>query len=126
MATITWKPLPCSNNDGVAMSECHSHRERDDNYSKVIIQLAPRWRIIECRNALQWIIQHRSAKPLNRGYWLGVSYLTSRNKLIEVSTGLNLLSDASIKDVLAGLPETFSQRGSGTPSTDNTDIRAMA
>ena len=112
--------------DGVAMSESHSHRERDDNYSKVIIQLAPRWRIIECRNALQWIIQHRSSKLLNRGHWLGVSYHTSKNKLIEVSIGLNLLSDASIRDVLAGLPETFSQSGSGTPSTDNTDIRAMA
>ena len=112
--------------DGVAMSESHSHRERDDSYSKVIIKLAPRWRIIECRNALQWIIQHRSSKLLNRGHWLSVSYHTSRNKLIEVSTRLNLLSDASMKDVLAGLPETFSQRGSGTPSTDNTDIRAMA
>ena len=112
--------------DGVAMSESHSHRERDDNYSKVIIQLAPRWRIIECRNALQWIIQLRSSKLLNQGYWLGVSYLTSRNKLIEVSTGLNLLSDASMKDVLAGLPETVSQRRSGTPLIDNTKIRAMA
>jgi len=126
MATATWKPLPRANNDGVDIDNVHSHRERDDNYSKVIIQPAPRWRIIECRNALQWIIQHRSTKPLNRGYWLGVSYLRSRNKLIEVSTGLNLLSDASMKDVLAGLPETFSQSGSGTPSTDNKDIRAMA
>jgi len=95
--------------DGVDISESHSHRERDENYSKVIIQLAPRWRIIECRNALQWIIQHRSAKPLNRGYWLGVSYHTSRNKLIEVSTGLNLLSDASMKNVLNSLPETISK-----------------
>ena len=95
--------------DGVAMSESHSHRERDDNYSKVIIQLAPRWRIIECRNALQWIIQQRSSKLLNRGHWLGVSYHTSKNKLIEVSTGLNLLSDASMKDVLADLPETISK-----------------
>ena len=126
MATIMRHPLPLANNDGVDISECHSHRERDDSYSKVIIQPAPRWRIIECRNALQWIIQHRSAKPLNRGYWLGVSYLTSRNKLIEVSTGLNLLSDASMKDVLTGLPETISQRSSGTPLTDNTKIRAMA
>ena len=126
MATATWKPLPRANNDGVDITECQSHRERDDSYSKVIIQLAPRWRIIECRNALQWIIQHRSSKLLNRGHWLSVSYHTSRNKLIEVSTRLNLLSDASMKDVLAGLPETFSQRGSGTPSTDNTDIRAMA
>ena len=126
MATATWKPLPLANNGGLAMSESQSHRERDDSYSKIIIQLAPRWRIIECRNALQWIIQHRSSKLLNRGHWLSVSYHTSRNKLIEVSTRLNLLSDASMKDVLAGLPETFSQRGSGTPSTDNTDIKAMA
>ena len=126
MATATWKPLPLANNGGLAMSESQSHRERDDSYSKIIIQLAPRWRIIECRNALQWIIQHRSSKLFNRGHWLSVSYHTSRNKLIEVSTRLNLLSDASMKDVLAGLPETFSQRGSGTPSTDNTDIRAMA
>ena len=102
-------PHPHANNGGLVMSECHSHRERDDSYSKVIIQLAPRWRIIECRNALQWIIQHRSAKPLNRVYWLGMSYLTSRNKLIEVSTGLNLLLDASMKDVLAGLPEIISK-----------------
>jgi hypothetical protein len=126
MATATWKPLPRANNDGVDITECQSHRERDDSYSKVIIQLAPRWRIIECRNALQWIIQHRSSKLLNRGNWLGVSYLTSRNKLIEVSTGLNLLSDATMTDVLAGLPETISQRSSGTPLTDNTKIRAMA
>ena len=126
MSTATWKPLPRANNDGVDIDNVHSHRERDDNYSKVIIQPAPRWRIIECRNALQWIIQHRSSKLLNRGHWLGVSYHTSKNKLIEVSIGLNLLSDASIRDVLAGLPETFSQSGSGTPSTDNKDIRAMA
>ena len=126
MATIMRHPLPLANNDGVDITECQSHRERDDSYSKVIIQPAPRWRIIECRNALQWIIQHRSAKPLNRGYWFGVSYLTSRNKLIEVSTGLNLLSDASMKDELTGLPETISQRSSESPLKDNTKIRAMA
>ena len=124
MATIVRRPHPSANNDGVDIDNVHSHRERDDNYSKVIIQLTPRWRIIECRNALQWIIQHRSAKLLNRGHWLGVSYLTSRNKLIEVSTGLNLLSDVSMKDMLAGLPETFSQRCSESPLTNNTKIRA--
>ena len=57
-----------------------SHRERDDNYHGVIVQLDPRWRIIECRDAFQWIIQKRSAEPLNPGYWLGASYLTDRNK----------------------------------------------
>ncbi|MDB4095511.1 hypothetical protein N9535_02430 [Amylibacter sp.] len=109
MVTFLNSPRHLSIYDGVDIDNGHSHRERDDSYSKVIIQPAPRWRIIECRNALQWIIQHRSSKPLNRGYWLGVSYLTSRNKLIEVSTGLNLLSDALMSDKLSKLPNHINQ-----------------
>ena len=103
-------PSPCMNNEGGDMAECNSHRERDDNYKKVIIQLAPRWRIIECKNALQWIIQHRATKPLNQGYWLGVSYITTRNKLIEVSKALNLLSDASMSAKLSKLPNHINQQ----------------
>ena len=110
MATHLNTPSPCMNNEGVDMAECNSHRERDDNYNKVIIQLAPRWRIIECKNALQWIIQHRATKPLNQGYWFGVSYITTRNKLIEVSKALNLLSDASMSAKLSKLPNHINQQ----------------
>ena len=106
MATIMWHPLPLANNDGVDISESHSHRERDENYSKVIIQLAPRWRIIECRNAEQWIIQKRSADHLDRGKWTGVSYVVSRKKLIALSTGLGLLSELSKRAVLERLPSS--------------------
>ena len=81
-----------------------SHRERDDSYDKVILQLAPRWRIIECRNAEQWIIQKRSAEPLDRGKWTGVSYVVSRDKLIELSASLGLLSEPSKRAVLEALP----------------------
>ena len=84
-----------------------SHMERDDAYSKVILQLAPRWRIIECRNAEQWIIQKRNAEPLNPGVWLGVSYVVSRDKLIELSTSLGLLSEPSKRAVLEALPSTI-------------------
>ena len=83
-----------------------SHRERDDSYSKVILHLAPRWRIIECRKAEQWIIQHRSAEPLDRGKWTGVSYVLSRDKLIELSAGLGLLSEPSKRAVLERLPKS--------------------
>ena len=83
-----------------------SHRERDDGYSKVILQLAPRWRIIECRNAEQWIIQKRSAEPLDRGKWTGVSYVVSRKKLIALSTSLGLLSEPSKRAVLERLPSS--------------------
>ena len=92
---------------GAGICDGKSHRERDDNYRNVILHTLPRWRIILCRNASQWIIQKRSAEPLNRGRWHGVSYVVSRDKLIELSTTLGLLSDATARAVLDGLPENI-------------------
>ena len=83
-----------------------THMERGDAYSKVILQLAPRWRIIECRNAEQWIIQKRSAEPLHQGVWRSVSYVVSRDKLIELSASLGLLSEPSKRAVLEALPSS--------------------
>jgi hypothetical protein len=83
-----------------------SHRESDDSYTNIILQLAPRWRIIECRNAEQWIIQKRSAEPLDRGKWTSISYVESRDKLIALSTSLGLLSEPSQRAVLEALPSS--------------------
>ena len=83
-----------------------SYRERDDSYHGVILQLAPRWRIIECRNAEQWIIQPRSAELLHQGVWRSVSYVVSRDKLIELSASLGLLSEPSKLAVLEALPSS--------------------
>jgi hypothetical protein len=83
-----------------------THRERDDFAVVVIVKLAPRWRIIECRNAEQWIIQKRSAEPSHQGVWRGVSYVVSREKLIELSASLGLLSESSKRAVLERLPSS--------------------
>ena len=83
-----------------------THMERSDAYSKVVVTLAPRWRIIECRNAEQWIIQKRSAEPLHQGVWRSVSYVVSRDKLIELSASLGLLSEPSKRAVLERLPSS--------------------
>ena len=83
-----------------------THMEREDSYSKVVVTLAPRWRIIECRNAEQWIIQHRSAEPLHQGVWRSVSYVVSRDKLIELSASLGFLSEPSKRAVLERLPSS--------------------
>jgi len=48
-----------------------SHREKDDSYRSVIIQFAPRWRVIICKDGAQWIVQHRTADPSHRGVWRG-------------------------------------------------------
>jgi hypothetical protein len=80
-----------------------SHRERNDNYQGIIVQLDPRWRIIECRDAIQWIIQKRSAEPSHSGEWRGDSEV-SRDALIELSVRRGLLSDPLKRAVLEALP----------------------
>ena len=97
-----------SENGGAAYAVIPSHRESDDNYHNVIVQLAPRWRVIVCKDYLQWIIQKRTAEPLNRGEWRGQSYVTSRNSLIRLCASLELLSDDNARDRLEALPEQFS------------------
>ena len=85
-----------------------SNRERDDGFSQVVVQLAPRWRVIVCKDHLQWIIQKRTAEPLHAGVWRGVSYVTSRSSLIRLCASLELLSDDTVCATLYALPEQFS------------------
>lgn len=108
MSKISTPPTPSKHN-GLTPVYITSHRERDDNYQSVIVRLDPRWRIIECRDAIQWIIQKRSSEPLNPGYWLGASYVTDRNKLIELSAALGLLSEPSLRAVLEALPSSATE-----------------
>ncbi len=86
-----------------------SNRERDDSFCQVVVQLAPRWRVIVCKDHLQWIIQKRSAEPLHLGEWRGHSYVTSRNSLIRLCASLELLSDHAVRATLDALPEQFSE-----------------
>ena len=95
-------------NRGAAYAITPSHKESDDNYHDVIAQLAPRWRVIVCKDYLQWIIQKRTAEPLHRGVWRSQSYVTSRSSLIRLCASLELLSDNNVCATLDGLPEQFS------------------
>ena len=86
-----------------------SNRERDDSFSQVVVQMAPRWRVIICKDHLQWIIQKRSAETLHRGEWRGHSYVTSRSSLIKLCASLELLSYHVVRVTLDALPEQFSK-----------------
>ena len=101
-------PPTLSENGGAAYAVIPSHRESDDNYLDVAAQLAPRWRVIVCKDHLQWIIQKRTAEPLHAGVWRGVSYVTSRSSLIRLCASLELLSDDTVCATLYALPEQFS------------------
>ena len=82
-----------------------SHRERDDFYQGEIIELSARWRVVLCKNRLQWILQRRSKNPPHRGYWRGQSCCTSRDALLEVCARRGLLSDPKTRGMLEALPE---------------------
>ena len=86
-----------------------SNRERDDSFCQVVVQLAPRWRVVVCKDRLQWIIQKRTAEPLHRGLWRGHSYVTNRSSLIRLCASLELLSDHAVRATLDALPAKFSE-----------------
>ena len=73
-----------------------SHREADDGYTATIIQFDGRWRLILCKNSIQWIIQKREMYP--GGKWKGHRYVTSKIGLLVACGELNLLSNPKVKE----------------------------
>ncbi len=100
---VSTPPTP-SQNSGGSSPQRLSHRERDDNYAKVIAQLGPRWRIIACKDGLQWILQKRSVPSPNAGTWSGKSYSTTRDALITACSDRELLSEPHLRRALDALP----------------------
>ena len=92
---------------GGANTTTHSRRERDDNYAYVVVQLAPRYRVILCPQGLQWIIQEKECS--RRADWRAEQYLTSRDGLIEACGKRGLLSSPNAEAVLHALPDHVSQ-----------------
>lgn len=92
---------------GGANTKTLSHRERDENYAGIVVQLSPRYRIILCTLGLQWIVQKKECS--RAADWRAEQYLTSRDGLIEACGKLGLLSDANAEAVLHALPDYVSQ-----------------
>lgn len=96
-------PSPSSTSTEVSDVYIGSHRERDDHYSRIVAQPGPRWRIILCRDGLQWIIQKKEAS--HAGPWRAEGYYTYRESLIKACGTRGLLSDAGTEAALHALPE---------------------
>ena len=105
MSDLLQSPPPLANTLGVAEQMTLSHRERDETYSRIVTQCRDNWRIIPCKRSLQWIIQKRSTGRSNRGVFIGKSFHTTRQSLIEACSRLQLLDDPKILQSLLDLPE---------------------
>ena len=84
-----------------------SHRERDDDYTDIVVQLAPRYRVILCPQGLQWIFQEQEAS--HEAPWRAQEYHTSRESLLKACGKRGLLSDPNAEAVLHALPDHVSQ-----------------
>jgi len=84
-----------------------SHRERDDDYTRVIAQLNSRWRVIVCKDGIQWIVQKRDGTRDGRPRWTGVSYHLERKALIRRCSELCGIRDRAEFEKLGDLPAYF-------------------
>jgi hypothetical protein len=83
-----------------------SRMESADEYSGLVVQFNPNWRIVECRDRLQWILQHRgSPKKPRRDDWCGRSYCQTSEALRRCAREHAGPVDPSAAAVLAELPE---------------------
>ena len=79
-----------------------SHRERDDAYKGIVIQFTSRWRLIVCKDQIQWILQKR--ENYHGGNWKGQRYMTTKTSVIKACGTLELLSNPKISQELQALP----------------------
>lgn len=94
---------PSKNLLGAAVKALRSHKKCDGNYKNLIVQLAPRWRVIACKDGIQWILQHKEAS--HAGPWRGMSYHTNRDGLLRVCGSLETASCGGALEVLEALPD---------------------
>ena len=98
-------PYPRGFNLGVTGLGSDTRKETSDFYEGIVTNLEPRWRVIICKNKIQWILQKRTAEPLHKGIWRGQSYITTKECLIELRATRGLLTDPFARSVLEDLPE---------------------
>jgi len=94
---------PSNASAGVDAYAANAHRESHDAYEGLILQLCDRWRVIICRHGMQFVLQKRSSTT-NTGVWLGKSFCTTREALIDVCSRLELISGESDQEMLDALP----------------------
>ncbi len=81
-----------------------AHRERDHDYGRVVVILNERWRVVVCRDGIQWILQKRDGERSGQPRWTGKSYHVGRDSLIRVCRRLCGSCDPTGLTTLENLP----------------------
>src|SRR5262249_28372978 len=73
---------PCPENRPLDAPKAVNRNESWDSYSDVVAILNGRWRVIRCRDGIQWILQSRDSVTAAKGIWRGRSYCRTKEALL--------------------------------------------
>ena len=76
--------------------------EQQEDYPYVVVNIRTHFRLIECRDNIQWILQRRDK---NKERWRGISYFMFKKSMVRVFDEHGLDTD-----LLDTLPERFQSR----------------
>jgi hypothetical protein len=83
-----------------------SRTETSDDYPKLVAVLNQDWRIVECHDRTQWVLQHRgSPKKPGRDDWRARSYCQTSKALRRCTREHAGTVEPAAAAVLAALPE---------------------
>lgn len=86
-----------------------SPREEDDSYRAVVAVLSSDFRVIKCRDGIQWILQRRAGKRHGQTRWDGRCYCRTRQGLMLRVRGLAGEIDPIALGMLGELPDFIGQ-----------------
>lgn len=80
------------------------HREEADNYDRVLVSLSDDWRIIECKDAIQFITQRKSPGGVVGARWRNIRYHRTRDTLTEACHRSGIFPTPDPAAAIAALP----------------------
>ena len=87
-----------------------SRLETSDDYAGIVAQLNPDWRVVECRDRLQWVLQRRgSPKMSRRDDWRGRSFCRASEALIRCAREYAGAIGKTAAAILAALPDRLEE-----------------
>lgn len=87
------------------IDEQHSHNEQSEYYAHVILKLGNERRVIQSKDNIQWIMQCNTGSDDAEKRYRNLSYIRTKNLLIDVCRGVYPQINQSQLTVLDKLPD---------------------
>ena len=82
-------------------------KESSSDYHRVLAQVKPHYRIIQCSHGKQWILQKQETS--HAAPWRAVGYAATKSGLINLCGRLKLLPLHNIEKIVASIPPLSSK-----------------